>query len=244
MSAESVRSIGVIRPHVFTRALGPRRPLNRALDRALATLAERLGRFRLMPADEAVDFFWNRPTPRLLVREHQVRQDWHFSPTVLMNLSRPLAASSRDETAPQPVKPARTALPSPVLMRTIERRIETRVLDRTITILRQTIDRRRPEPPARTSPPAAVPVPAPQMVVRTDAPVVRTEMVFVRTPPPPAAQNPVVSPASTHATAPLQTAAPPSPPQAPQLRLERITAEVIRALDARVIARRERMGRS
>jgi hypothetical protein len=206
-------------------------------------LAERLRRFRLSPADEAVDFFWNRPTPRLQRLEQQVRQDWHFSPTILVNVSQPLAASSRDQTAPQPLMLAQTALPSPLLMRTVERQIENRVLDRT-SILRQTISPLRREPPARTSPPAARPVPAPQIVVRTDAPVVRTDMVFVRTPPPPVVPNPVVSAALTHGAGPLQKSAPPSSALSPALRLERITAEVIRALDARDVARRERMGRS
>jgi len=247
VSAEPARSIGVIRPQVFagaTSATARRRPLNRALDRALGTLAQRLERFRLTPADESVDFFWNRPAPRLPGREHQVRNEWHFSPTILVDVPQFLAASSRDAAAPQPVKLGRSALPSPVLMRTIERQIEIRVFDRTNTVLRPTLDRRRPEASARTFSPAAGPVAASRIVVRTDAPVVRTEMVVVRSVPRPEAPNPVVSP-STHDAAALQKSASPSPATpAAALRLERITTEVIRALDARDIARRERMGRS
>lgn len=245
MSAAPVRSIGVIRPHVPAWTPGPRRHLTRALDRALESLAERLRRFRPGSADEdeAVDFFWNRPAPRLLVRQDQVRQEWHFSPTVLVNLSRPLAISPPDMTAAEPSKTSRIALPAPVLMRTLERRLETRVLDRTLSVLRETTGRRPPEQPARTSETSAVPPPQ-HLVVRTDAPVVRTEMVFARTPAAPAAAEPGTSAAAAQNAAQVRQSPPPSPPQAPPLRLERITAEVIRALDARGIARRERMGRS
>ena len=244
MSAEPARSIGVIRPHVCAgdRSAARRRPLNRVLERALGTLAERLERFRLTPAGETVDFFWNRPAPRLPARAHQVQHDWHFSPTILVNVARPLAASDGAAASPQPVKVARTAPPSPVRIRTIER-IETRILDRTNTVLHPTIDRCRPDAAPRTSP-AAGPVAAPQIVVRIDAPVVGAEMVVVRSLPPPEVPNPVVTP-STQSVAALQKSGSPAPP-APSsaLRLERITTEVIRALDARDIARRERMGRS
>ena len=220
----------------------PERPLNRVLDRALESLAERLGRFRARPAGEAVDFFWNRPSPRVVVRENDVQQHVHVSPTVLVNVSRPIAASSA-EGAPATVQPAER-VPASMLLRTLERRVETRVVDRSISVLRQTIDRRHTTESGRVPPPAADERAPLQLVVRTDAPVARTEMVFVRTPSSPADAEPARrSDSASPGAAPRNPASPPLP-QAPALRMDRITAEVIRALDARLIAQRERMGRS
>lgn len=251
------KAIGVIRRHGFGLASGPRLRLRAVLDGALSILEKRLGRSRPRRADHpSIDFIWNRPSPLLVLRENRVQQDWHISPTLFLNVGRPFAAGPQDVAARAAVPPSQAAALAPRLMRTVERRIgtiertlerriETRVVDRTLPVLHASRNRRSFEGTARHAAPASVPSASPPqpLFVRIAAPVARPEMVFAR-PLASAAVAGFASPTRACDSAAPPRSAAPATPQAPEMRLERITTEVVRALDARLIAWRERMGRS
>jgi hypothetical protein len=241
----SDRAIGVIRQHTFGLAAGPRPRLRAVLGRVLLALDERLGRSRVRRGHHPIDFIWHRPSPLVLLRENRIHQGWNLSATVILNAAGTVAARASGVAARTVARPpSAIAAPVPRLTMMVERRIETRVVDRTATVFRASMIR-RPLDDARPATRGAAPSPRHLLAVRTDAPVTRSEMVVAKA----AVSAPAATPATPTRSAdsavpPLSRSTERSIPPAAAAPLERITAEVIRALDARVIAWRERMGRS
>lgn len=226
----------------------------------MSALEQRARGLRPQTSDHPIDLIWRRSSPLSVLRETRIQQAWQISPTVLVNVGRTVGARPNVAVV-QTVAPRSPPLaPAPRLVTTVERRVETRILERRLPVLDATVIRRSPErapepaasvqrPPAgapgRTAPVlVSPPVAARPPSVRTDRPAPRAEMV-VRQPPAPVAVPPPAG--STRALDAVARSAEPPPAalrtSAPQIGIERITSEVVRALDARLIAWRERMGR-
>lgn len=226
----------------------------------MSALEQRARSLRPQTSDHPIELIWRRPSPLSVLRETRIQQAWHLSPTVLVHVGRTVGPPPK-VTVVQTMAP-RSPPRTPVLrlVTTVERRVETTILERRQPVLDTSVVRRSPErapepaasvqrPPAgapgRTAPVlVSPPVAARPPSVRTDRPAPRAEMI-VRQPP-----SPVAVPPSTGSTrAPDAAAWSAEPPaaaprtRAPEIGIERITSEVVRALDARLIAWRERMGR-
>ena len=227
----------------------------------MSALEKRARGLRPQTSDHPIEIIWRRPSPLSVLRETRIQQAWHLSPTVLVNVGR--TVGSRPNIAVvQTVAPRSPPLaPALRLVTTVDRRVETTLVERRLPVLDAAVIRRSPERapepaamvrrPHSSAPgpaaPALTPLPvAPRPpLVRTDRPAPRAEMVVRQTP------VPVAVPPSTGSTrAPdavarsAEQAAAALRAPAPEIGIERITAEVVRALDARLIAWRERMGRS
>lgn len=239
----------VVRAHASPLAAGPRPRLRPALEDALSGVDERLGGRGRIVDDHAMELVWGRRAPLAVLRETRVHASWQVSPSVIVNIDGRAAAPSA--ASQLRVAPERAAVaPAPMRLVTIERQLETRVVGRALAALTESARR-----PANGTGSASTRVPtvAPQAArVRArvaDAPIdARTppaEMSIARPP-----RMPVVATAAGAASG-LAAAipAPRSPavvatPVAPPLPIDRITTEVVRALDSRFIAWRERMGRT
>jgi len=240
--------VGVTRPHVSTLGVGPRPRLRPALEGAVSDVDERLGERGRIVDDRPIEFVWGRRAPLTVLRETRVHASWHVSPSVVVQIdgrrkAAPAESRGHDVAVRVPAPP-----PAPMRLATIERRIEMRVVGRALGELTEAA--RRPvevvtaAPAATAAPPQLLRGPAPRRPLLA-APAPAPAMTLARSPSGvaaagPAANGAVPIVAATGATHPPAAVA--SPPAAP-LPIDRITTEVVRALDARVIAWRERMGR-
>jgi hypothetical protein len=244
MTADGDRSIGVIRRHASIFAASPRPRLRAALGRALRTLEERLGRSRVRRGDHPIDFTWNRPSPLVLLRENRRQEHWRISAALLLNVASPPGGHTDDVPVRAAAPRAHATAIVPRLTRILEERTETRIVEWTRPVLGASANRSAVQVSNPVASMAATPPPSQPLVMRADVPIARPEMIVVRSP------MAAAVPASPGSARVIDSAGPvprpvagPTPP-APALQIERITTEVIRALDARLIARRERMGRS
>jgi hypothetical protein len=131
----------------------------------------------------------------------------------------------------------------------IEHRLEMRVVGRALAALTDSVrrpsDAAAPDPtPASTAPPRVARAQARGPQTSIDMPAASPEMTLARAPRSPAVSNAARAPDGAVAASTARPPAATGSVQVPPIAIDRITTEVVRALDARVIAWRERMGRS
>lgn len=218
--------------------------LRTATGPGVASLWTRVDRLSRRVSARPLDFSWLRTSPLVVLRDRAVHQDLHVTAALRVAWNRTVSAPGVPLTTmamaihPGPIAPRLESI--------VERHhLETRIVERPA----------QPTPPAPATaaplarPPAIAPIspPAPQgaavpLAVRREALGPRPEMIVARPSQAAAAVAPPASPlreteGRPRASAPLATN-----PAVAELRIDRITTEVVRALDARLLAFRERMG--
>jgi len=246
--AVSAAAFRVVHAHASPLAAGPRPRLRPALEDAVSAVDERLGGRGRIVDDHAMELVWGRRSPLTMLRETRVQASWQMSPSVVVHINGRAAAPPAASQAR--VAPARAAVaPAPMRLVTIERQLETRVVGRALAALTESA--RRPAD-ATGSASARVPTVAPHAArVRArvaDAPidmrVAPPEMAVARSPRMPAGVTADTAASGLAAAIPARRSpAVVAAPVAAPLSIDRITTEVVRALDSRLIAWRERMGR-
>jgi hypothetical protein len=238
----------VMRSHTSPLAVGPRPRLRPALEDAVAAVDERLGGRGRIVEGHALQFVWERRSPLTVLRETRVQASWQVSPSVFVRVDARAAASpamAQAGAAPQRA----AAAPVPMRLVTVERQLETRVVGRAVAALTEAARR----PADATGSDQAPARPTAQQAAGVRAQVAHAP-IAMRVPPPEMAvarspRLPSVATTAAAATGPAAAALPaPRPPTVgtatgTALPIDRITTEVVRALDSRFIAWRERMGR-
>jgi len=240
-------AIGVVRPHAPQLVPGPRPRLRPALERAVSAVEERLGGRSRIIGSHPIELVWGRLSPMTVLRDTRVQPSWHVSSSLVVHVNGGSIAPSAEPPARE--VSVRDAATLPMRLATIERRIETRVVGRALAALtdsaRQPFAEHDVVPTSATAaspepvlvrarvPDASIQarLPPPEMAV---ARLHRSPSVATTTPP----SAPALAASPTHRSSTLATA-----PAVPPLPIDRITTEVVRALDSRFIAWRERMGR-
>src|SRR5687768_4679618 len=106
-----------------------------ALEAAVSALEKRPRGLRPRTANPPIELIWCRPSPLSVLRETRIQQAWHLSPTVLVHVGR-TAGPPPKVTVVQTMAP-RSPPRAPVLrlVTTVERRVETTILERRQPVL-------------------------------------------------------------------------------------------------------------
>lgn len=219
-----------------------RTTLRTATGQGVAALWARFDRFTRRVSERPMELAWHRPTPLVVVRDRTSRSEMTMNVTASLRLAWNQTVLGREPATPPP---AVTVMRPAVVMPRLETRIER---DRLESRIVPSATPAPPPPPVlpvaaeRPTTPAVPPITAPPVPpTRLVMPAPRVAMILA-----PAAQT-VAANAVAAATrtvdargqTPAQHASASVPPE---LRIDRITTEVVRVLDSRLLAFRERMG--
>jgi hypothetical protein len=226
---------------------GPRRrPLRIALGSALSARQRRFLGLRARGAAPALEFVLKSSLALRFLRRTELRQHLHLHPSLQVLVRESVERSPSAE--PRVVQPGVGAAlprsaPTMLLVRTVQSRLVERASPMPIPVVERVLHRFTQTvlpPPAGAR--SAEPVMAVRQVLQRSQPLEMTVRVVggARRTPAAEAAPPAASPPAFGRERPGSL-----PQQAANgMPIERITEQVVRALDARMVAWRERMGRS
>jgi hypothetical protein len=206
--------------------------------------------FRLLTDLSESPMVWLRGSPVVLLRTVDAYHSWYLSPCLNVSLATSTLGSISAMGAaslPSPLAaPSTTRLAGAASM--MERRIETAITKHTRSLLETLVTRRERVSSMGLAPAAvlssSISAPFPALAPPATPPSSSPRMVVSHPQRPPRREEGIRPDHAREARAPERSAHSQTPARTADLQIERIADQVVRTLDHRLIAWRERMGRS